>query len=271
MVDPNPTEMVNPSPASIEAFIARPDPNAIIMVNLLRYSKGGGRESYLRYAAVASGTVQARGGSFPFAAPVLEGDWDMVALVRYPRRAAYLDMQNDPAYVGAIPDRTAGLAARLLHPFHHPDGDPDDPFDIEVRGDDERFLVSLVRWADPSAPSNELVTPGGEVVLRLQRLVGNPDPATILAALPAEAPDLGGDELALNGPTVETIFDRGLDDPDWAIEVSYEGIYELGTDVLEDGAALDDHFGGLGGWISSALVRVGDMDLAFRPADPGGD
>ena len=168
MVDPNPTEMVNPSPASIEAFIARPDPNAIIMVNLLRYSKGGGRESYLRYAAVASGTVQARGGSFPFAAPVLEGDWDMVALVRYPRRAAYLDMQNDPAYVGAIPDRTAGLAARLLHPFHHPDGDPDDPFDIEVRGDDERFLVSLVRWADPSAPSTALVTPGGEVVLRLR-------------------------------------------------------------------------------------------------------
>ncbi len=110
-----------------------------------------------------------------------------------------------------------------------------------------------------------------EVVLRLQRLVGNPDPATILAALPAEAPDLGGDELALNGPTVETIFDRGLDDPDWAIEVSYEGIYELGTDVLEDGAALDDHFGGLGGWISSALVRLGDMDLAFRPADPVGD
>ncbi len=162
--------MVNPSPATIEEFTGRPDPNAIIMVNLLRYAADGGREAYLRYAAVASGTVQARGGSFPFTAPVLGGgDWDMVALVRYPRRAAYLDMQQDPAYVGAIPDRTAGLAARLLHPFHDPTGDPDDRFDIEVHHPHERFLVSLIRRSTDPATVGEPVSPlPGDVVLRLQ-------------------------------------------------------------------------------------------------------
>ena len=28
-----------------------------------------------------------------------------------------------------------------------------------------------------------------------------------------------------------------------------------------------EHFGALGGWISSSLVRLGDLRLGFRPAD----
>ena len=74
-------------------------------------------------------------------------------------------------------------------------------------------------------------------------------------------------ELEATGPTVETIYDRGLDDPDWAIEFSYEGTYELDGEALEDGAVLDDHFGTLGGWVSGTLVRLGDLDLEFRPPD----
>jgi hypothetical protein len=30
---------------------------------------------------------------------------------------------------------------------------------------------------------------------------------------------------------------------------------------------LDDHFGALGGWIASTLVKLGDLKLVFRPAD----
>ncbi len=30
---------------------------------------------------------------------------------------------------------------------------------------------------------------------------------------------------------------------------------------------LDDHFGVLGGWIASTLVKLGDLRLAFLPAD----
>jgi len=30
---------------------------------------------------------------------------------------------------------------------------------------------------------------------------------------------------------------------------------------------LDDHFGVLGGWIASTLVKLGDLQLAFLPAE----
>ena len=33
---------------------------------------------------------------------------------------------------------------------------------------------------------------------------------------------------------------------------------------LEDGASLDDDFGGLGGWIAATLVQVGDDGLIHR-------
>ncbi len=140
----NPTAEVNPSAASIEAFGRRPDDDAFIMVNLLKFNPDGGREAYARYGAVATGTVKARGGSIAYSAPVIgDENWDQATLVRYPRRAAYLDMQSDPAYLGAIPDRTSGLSARLLYPFHDPAGDPDDPFRIERSGGDEIFVVRL--------------------------------------------------------------------------------------------------------------------------------
>lgn len=164
--EPNQTVDVNPSQVSVEALAARPDDDAIIMVNLLRYNPDGGRESYLRYGAVASGTVRARGGSVAYTAPVIgDSDWETVTLVRYPRRAAYLDMQNDPAYIGAIADRTAGLAARLLYPFHAVGGDPDDKFRIERSGGDEVFVVSLVRFGSGDHAG---WSPAGETVLRLQ-------------------------------------------------------------------------------------------------------
>ncbi|MBC8365587.1 MAG: hypothetical protein H8E59_11355 [Actinobacteria bacterium] len=105
-----------------------------------------------------------------------------------------------------------------------------------------------------------------EVVVRVQRLVGGPDPSTVIAVLP-DSPSVGDVELEATGPTVETIYDRDLDDPDWAIEFCYEGTYELDDEALEDGAVLDDHFGALGGWVSGALVRLGDLDLEFRPPD----
>lgn len=165
--EPEPTTAVNPSEESVAALRARPDRSPIIMVNLLRFTPDGGREAYARYGAVASGTVRARGGSVAYTAPVIggadAGSWDTVTLVRYPRRAAYLDMQSDPAYVGAIPDRTAGLSARLLHPFFEPGGDPEAPFLIARTGGEEVFVVTLWSGSNGSGSSPS----GGERVLDL--------------------------------------------------------------------------------------------------------
>jgi hypothetical protein len=106
-----------------------------------------------------------------------------------------------------------------------------------------------------------------EIVLRIQRLAEPPDPKRVLDVLPAESSPIGSERLVRSGPTVETIHGTDLDDVQWAIEVSYEGTYELEEEVLADGSKLDEHFSSMGGWIASTLVRLGDLTFEFCPAD----
>jgi hypothetical protein len=104
-----------------------------------------------------------------------------------------------------------------------------------------------------------------EIVLRVQRLAKSPAPNELLSALPEQSPPIGNERLERSGPTVETVYTADLDDPEYAIEVSYEGSYELDEATLADGSILDDHFSAMGGWISSTLVRVGDLPFDFLP------
>lgn len=100
-----------------------------------------------------------------------------------------------------------------------------------------------------------------EIILRIQRLAMIPDPAAVLDVLPVRSPSIGGEKLTRSGPTVESSYGPGDDDVQHAIEVSYEGIYELDEPRLADGSMLDDHFNALGGWVSSTLVRLGDLQF----------
>ena len=120
-----------------------------------------------------------------------------------------------------------------------------------------------------SSPAIEM-----EIVLRIQRLAEQPDPRAVFAALPDHSPPIGGERLERAGLTVE-IGHPDPNDPadqataEYAVEITYEGLYELGEETLADGSStiLDDHFGALGGWIASTLVKLGDLRLAFLPAD----
>ncbi len=105
-----------------------------------------------------------------------------------------------------------------------------------------------------------------EIVLRVQRLASSPDPAALQSVLPEESPPIGPERLRRSGPTVETVYHIDLADPEYAIEVSYEGSYELEESTLADGSSLDGHFSAMGGWISSTLVRVGDISWDFLPS-----
>ncbi len=104
-----------------------------------------------------------------------------------------------------------------------------------------------------------------EVVLRIQRLSAPPDPRRVLDALPPESPAIGGERLHRSGPTVEAVSNEDLTETEHAIEISYEGSYELDEGTLADGSTLDDHFSAMGGWISSTLVRLGDLNFEFLP------
>jgi hypothetical protein len=104
-----------------------------------------------------------------------------------------------------------------------------------------------------------------EIVLRIQRLAEQPDPRVVLEVLPAESSLIGSERLVRSGPTVELIHGHDLEDVEWAIEVSYEGTYDLEEEVLEDGTKLDEHFSSMGGWIASTLVKLGDLTFEFRP------
>ena len=109
-----------------------------------------------------------------------------------------------------------------------------------------------------------------EIGLRVQRLASMPDVKVVLAVLPEHSPPIGSERLERSAPTVETSYDGDLDAQDWALEVSYEGSYELDEATLADGSILDDHFSAMGGWIASTLVRLGDLKLDFLPADEDG-
>ncbi|MDQ3542894.1 MAG: hypothetical protein M3431_03370, partial [Actinomycetota bacterium] len=95
----------------------------------------------------------------------------------------------------------------------------------------------------------------------------------VYASIPATSPMVGEGRLERAGLTVEVAHPDPGDPSDtehsYAIEVTYEGLYELAEETLADGTSsvLDEHFGALGGWVASTLVRLGDLRFAFLPAD----
>ncbi len=113
-----------------------------------------------------------------------------------------------------------------------------------------------------------------EIVFRIQRLLAQPDPAHVQATLPEASPVIGNERLERAGATVEIgyLADPAGHEPlapDYAIEITYEGLYELAEETLADGASklLDEHFGTLGAWIATTLVKLGDLNLTFLAAD----
>jgi hypothetical protein len=109
-----------------------------------------------------------------------------------------------------------------------------------------------------------------ELVFRIQRLATQPEPATFLKVLPDSSPAIGNESMERAAPTVEVAYgDDFTVAAEFAMEITYEGLYELAEETLADGSSglLDEHFGALGGWISSMLVRLGDLPLAYLPPE----
>jgi len=111
---------ITPNLDQFQALAASPDEGSVVMLNLLKF-KPGGEESYLRYGDAAKDMVEERGGRLVWsgrAQQVLIGDpnadWDVVVLVEYPSRKAFMEMVSSPEYLQAHADREAGLERTVV-------------------------------------------------------------------------------------------------------------------------------------------------------------
>lgn len=94
----------------------------VAMLNLLAFRPGGGQERYAEYGAAVLPLLEGVGGRVVFqaaAAPALLGEesWDLVLLVEYPTRGAFLEMIQSSEYQAISHLRTEALARSELHPL----------------------------------------------------------------------------------------------------------------------------------------------------------
>ncbi len=106
-----------------ELLARLPDAGPVTMVNLLRLRD---RAAYKRYSELAMPLIKARGGTVIWAGDgeaVAYGDakadyWDYVVLVRYPSKAAFLDMVRSSEYAAANVHREAAVDKHLILAAH---------------------------------------------------------------------------------------------------------------------------------------------------------
>jgi len=112
---------VDPGHDEIVRFVGEDDGGPVVMLNLLRFKGEQGRSSYESYSEHVTPRLAAAGGTVLYAgecstslvAP--EGpQWDMILLVRYPSRSAFLEMVKDPGYQEITHLRSDGLDAAVL-------------------------------------------------------------------------------------------------------------------------------------------------------------
>jgi uncharacterized protein (DUF1330 family) len=114
---------VEPGKSDLDRFRAADSGRPFVLVQLLRFAEGG-RDLYLKYSVAAQPIVRSFGGQVLYAGecvqPLLAAEgqaWDAIVLVRYPSRAAYLDMLADPAYRAIAPQRGSALREAAILPM----------------------------------------------------------------------------------------------------------------------------------------------------------
>lgn len=109
---------IDPPPQEFGAFLAKEPDRPLTVLNLNQHSD---RREYARYGRNTLPQLLRRSAGPVFAAdalPAVVGEashslcqpWNEVLLVRYPSRAAMLDMLRDPEYQRGLPHRERGLA-----------------------------------------------------------------------------------------------------------------------------------------------------------------
>lgn len=92
-----------PNEEAFAAFSKRAGDGPVFMLNLLEFRPEGGAERYAEYGGAVAPLLARAGGKPIFAGRpseslIGEGSWDLMVLVSYPTRQAFLDMVSSPEY-----------------------------------------------------------------------------------------------------------------------------------------------------------------------------
>lgn len=111
---------VNMNTDQLKELVKNYNNEPFVMLNLLKFKKEGGRESYVHYTKEANRFVEGVGAKLLFLSQpkeLLNGaeTWDVLMLVRYPSRKAFLSMANDPEYIKIHHFREEALERAILY------------------------------------------------------------------------------------------------------------------------------------------------------------
>ena len=118
-----------PEPSQFQELMQGPQEGPVVMVNLLQFKAEAdgpnagmtGAESYMLYGGKMREFVESKGGRFLWTGRVdsmvigeSDADFEVIALVEYPSRKAFVEIASSP-YVQEIgEDRKHGLAGQWL-------------------------------------------------------------------------------------------------------------------------------------------------------------
>lgn len=108
------------NPDQLKAFTQNGNPESFVMLNLLKFKPDGGKEHYARYLAESASFAGDLGVTveyFGLPRELLTGkeDWDVLMLIRYPSRKAFMELINDPGYLKAHEWREKGVDRAVLY------------------------------------------------------------------------------------------------------------------------------------------------------------
>lgn len=110
-----------PTKEQIEELQHYPGDRPFVMVNLLRYRDGNGKEAYRRYSekmlpmlAEFGAKVLWLGEGMSVFIGTDNDRWDSILLVEYPSKDAFFGMITSPGYAEANPDRLAAMERTVL-------------------------------------------------------------------------------------------------------------------------------------------------------------
>jgi uncharacterized protein (DUF1330 family) len=110
------------NPPAFDDFRARASEGPVQMLNLLDFKPGGGAERYGEYGAAVAPLLERAGAHIVYSgasngAMIGPSSWDLVAVVEYPTRQAFLDMVSSPEYQAIAHLRIEALERAELHPM----------------------------------------------------------------------------------------------------------------------------------------------------------